>query len=98
MEREDSGVVAVAPDDADCVVSDLADVVDVHLALAGDFFPFRGAAAVALAVGAGAVAAEVTCGEFGDVVVAECHAEDVFVGDVVDFGGVWVPAHLFVSG
>ena len=86
--------MAVAPDDADCVVSDLADVVDVHLALAGEFDPFRGAAAVALAIGAGAVAAEVSCGEFGDVIVAEGDAEDVFVGDVVDFCGVWVPAHL----
>lgn len=85
--------MAVAPDDANRVVSDLGDVVDVYLALAGDFFPFRGAAAVALAMCAGAIAAQVTCRELGDVIVAECHAEDVFVGYVVDFCRVGVPAH-----
>lgn len=67
--------MAVFPDDAERVVADLADVGDVDLALMGDFLPFGRAAAVSLAVGAGAIAAQVAGWKFRDVSVAEGHAK-----------------------
>lgn len=94
LKRVDAGVVAVGPEDGEGVVADLLDIEDFDGAVGGGLDPLGGAAGVALAVGAGAITAQVDGGKDDGVIVVEDNAQEVLIGEVFDFGGVGIVAHL----